>query len=204
MPLVDEIENDYLRNSYRLQLMQIHAASNLSLNEVSTSREICQEALNQNLEVFFPSLYSNFYHIMATSYLFTSFEDTIHWLNKASNCLFSLSPNHIQFQTSEIQQTLYFAENFWRRNLNYLPTDPSEAAHRLIVMNKKKKLRKFLLIPINSKDTFLLFKNTIMVSFLSISSIYRILKKSLNGNQIIFIYNYFNKKLYIVTDLTNT
>lgn len=136
LPLVDEIENDYLRNSYRFQLLQIHAASNLHVNKIENSRKLCVEAINMDLYEFYPYMYSNFYHVLATSYLFVDFTKTMYWLNKACQSLLSLTTIQVKARIQNIQNTMYFAENYWRQNINYLPLDPSETAHRLIVTNR--------------------------------------------------------------------
>lgn len=133
LPLVDDVENDYLRNSYRFQLLQFHASSNLLINNLARSRELCQEAEDLNLYELYPFSYSNFYHVMAQSYIFTDFDKTVFWLNKASTCLLSLTTNWVQPRIRNLQNTLYFVENYWRKNVNCLPPDPSEAAHRYII-----------------------------------------------------------------------
>lgn len=138
LPLLDSIDNDYLRNSYKFQLMQIYATAKLYKNNIETSRLLCTQMLDKNLNIYYPTVYSDIYHTLATSYICTNFDTCIYWLNKASSSLFSLSTAYSYKKIKNIQKTLYFAENFWRKNLNYLPSDRTEAAHRLIVTNQKK------------------------------------------------------------------
>ena len=138
LPLLDSITNDYLRNSYKFQLMQIYATAKLYKNNVETSRLLCTQMLDKNLNIYYPTIHSNIYHTLATSYLGTNFDTCMYWLNKASSSLFSLSTAYSYKKMQNIQKTLYFAENFWRKNLNYLPSDPTEAVHRLIVTDQKK------------------------------------------------------------------
>ncbi len=138
LPLLETIENDYLRNAYKFQLTQIYATAKLYKNNIEISRHLCMQMLDKKLKMFYPAVHSNIYHTLAKSYIYTNFDTCMYWLNKASSSLFFLSTAYPHQKIQNIQKTLYFAENYWGKNLNYLPSDPTEAAHRKIVTNQKK------------------------------------------------------------------
>ncbi|WP_230203707.1 AimR family lysis-lysogeny pheromone receptor [Bacillus massiliigorillae] len=135
--LIKQIDNDYLRNAYRFQLLLLCSASYLMINKVSISRELCKDIFKEELQTYYPLTHSQLYHVMGASYTFTNYQDTLYWLNKACENLLTLSTSCVKFHLQKQQSTLYFVENIWQTNIHYIPPDPSEAAHRLIIMNRK-------------------------------------------------------------------
>ncbi len=131
--LIEEMDNDYLRNSYKLQLFQFHSSTRLLLNRIKECRALCLEIIDLGLYSLYPFCYCNFYHVMAQSYQFTDYDEAIFWLDKAQNGLMSLTTGWAEPRSQNIRNTRYFIDNYWRKNLCCIPEDPSEAAHYHIV-----------------------------------------------------------------------
>ena len=134
--LIEEIDNDYLRHSYKLQLFQFLSSARLLLNRIGECRAISMEMIDLGLHSLYPFCYSNFYHVMAQSYQFTDYDEAVLWLDKAQERLLALTTDWVEPRRQNIQNTRYFIENYWRKNLCRIPEDPSEAAHYHIVIGE--------------------------------------------------------------------
>ncbi len=134
-PMVELMENEYLREAYRIRLVEMEATTYLYMNEIDQCREKCFEVIKRHeLQFYFPIIYANFYHILGQSYMFENFEVAKYWVEKARDALLQLSGNRAADRTQYTVNTLDFLRSFWGIDIHTEPADEAEKAHRLIVL----------------------------------------------------------------------
>ncbi|MFS0780351.1 AimR family lysis-lysogeny pheromone receptor [Bacillus sp. 1P06AnD] len=150
---VENLENDYLRDAYRTQLLQIHASSNLLINQLDVCKETCKQLLAIGKQQVYPAIYANVYHALASSYLFTDYTQVLKYLELAEKTIAHLPFAYIKEKRQNIHNTLSFCNNLWGCSLDKEPDDPSEIAHQLIKLDKLGEAR-FLLETLYEQQGF--------------------------------------------------
>ena len=136
-PMVELMENEYLREAYRIRLMEMEAMTYLYMNEIEQCRAKCLEVIKRNeLQFYFPIVYANFFHILGQSYMFENFEVAKYWVEQARDALLRLSGNRAADRTQYTVNTIDFLHSFWGIDIHTEPADEAEKAHRLIVLGR--------------------------------------------------------------------
>ena len=136
-PMVELMENEYLREAYRIRLMEMEAMTYLYMNEIEQCRAKCLQVIKRNeLQFYFPIVYANFFHILGQSYMFENFEVAKYWVEQARDALLRLSGNRAADRTQYTVNTIDFLHSFWGIDIHTEPADEAEKAHRLIVLGR--------------------------------------------------------------------
>ena len=132
-PMVELMDNEYLREAYKIRLMEMEATTYLYMNEIEQCRSKCLEVIKRSeLQFYFPIVYANFFHILGQTYMFENFEVAKYWVEQSRNALLQLSGNRAMDRTQYTVNTLDFLHSFWGIDIHTEPTDEAERAHRLI------------------------------------------------------------------------
>ena len=136
-PMVELMDNEYLREAYKIRLMEMEATTYLYMNEIEQCRSKCLEVIKRSeLQFYFPIVYANFFHILGQTYMFENFEVAKYWVEQSRNALLQLSGNRAMDRTQYTVNTLDFLHSFWGIDIHTEPTDEAERAHRLIVQGR--------------------------------------------------------------------
>lgn len=137
IPMVNLLENEYLRESYAIRLSEMEAMTYLFSNDTESCRRTCLSILQrQELQVYFPLIYANVAHILGKSFIFENYHISKYWLDYSVHSLIHLSGARAKEKIQKISHTVDFLHSFWGINLENIPVDQSEKVHRLLVMGE--------------------------------------------------------------------
>jgi hypothetical protein len=139
LPEVQQIEDPYIRTSYELHLLELYCFSHLLLNQLDECRYTAKTVISRIKPYQFPLSASNAYHVLAQSYSFESFEDSMYFLNLGYEITSFLPENKAINKRKEFDKTREFLRSLWKRELESTPIDLVERAHRFIVRGEKEK-----------------------------------------------------------------
>ncbi|MFD1738207.1 AimR family lysis-lysogeny pheromone receptor [Bacillus salitolerans] len=133
LPEVQHFENEYIKTSYELHLYNLFCFSHLLANKVEECRHIATCIVTQTHYLRYPIVASNAYHVLAQSYMFESFEESMKYIKRAEEII-SILPDKKKVQKSkDINNTKEFLRSYWKRELDSNPDSLAELAHRHIV-----------------------------------------------------------------------
>lgn len=142
--LVEKMDNPYLRQSFRLIILEMHSYANLLTNNVQEARAIAFKACSEDGVEYFPMTLSILQHIIGLSYLFESFDESTYWLNKARKILFHVQSIRADEKLISLNHSLAFIRSFWGKDLDIEPPSIAEKAHRCLVLQKKEEAKKLI------------------------------------------------------------
>ncbi|MFD1736995.1 AimR family lysis-lysogeny pheromone receptor [Bacillus salitolerans] len=136
LPEINYIEDSFIKQSYHLRLLELYSYSHLLANKVEPCRDIIHMILQLGDAKMYPIAYINSYHVLAHTFLFTSYETCIENLQKAYRITTLLPEERRAQKQKELHNTEQFVRSFWKRDLEPLPDDDAELAHRYIAMGE--------------------------------------------------------------------
>ena len=136
-PMVDYIDNDFLRESYSIRLAEMEVITYLYMNKIDLCREKCLEVIEKSeLEVYFPVTYGIFYHLMGQSFTFENYDIAKYWVEKSMAIVSTLPPDYRDTRMIYLINTMDFLNSYWGINLDVEPYDEAELAHRYVVTGR--------------------------------------------------------------------
>ena len=136
-PMVEYMDNDFLRESYSIRLAEMEVITYLYMNKIDLCREKSLEVIERSeLEVYFPVTYAVFYHLMGQSFTFENFEAAKYWIEKSMAIVSTLPPDYRDTRMIYLINTMDFLHSYWGINLDVEPYDEAELAHRYIVTGR--------------------------------------------------------------------
>ena len=136
-PMVELMDNDFLRESYSIRLAEIEVLTYLYMNEIDLCREKCMAIIERReLEVYFPVIYAAFHHMMGHSFIFEDYDTARYWIEKSMAIVNHLPSSYKHTRMSFLKNTMDFLNSFWGVNLDSVPSDEAELAHRYVVKGR--------------------------------------------------------------------
>jgi hypothetical protein len=139
LPEVQQIQEPFIRTSYELHLLELCCFSHLLLNQIEYCRKTAKMVISKIKPYQHPIAASNAYHVLAQSYVFESFEESMRLLDLGYKMIDYLPESKALSKRKEFDKTKEFVRSLWRRELDSTPDDPVERAHRYIVRGEKEK-----------------------------------------------------------------
>lgn len=137
VPMVELMDNDFLRESYSIRLAEMEVLTYLYMSKIDLCREKCMKVIERReLEVYFPVIYSVFYHTLGQSFMFENYQVAKYWLNKSMATLSSLPADIQSKRMSFLINTMDFLNSFWGVDTDSIPKDEAEKAHRYLVTGR--------------------------------------------------------------------
>jgi hypothetical protein len=105
---IESIENDYLKDSYTIRANEIMAYNQLIVhNNVEAARLSADKIIESNAR---PAFKAHAYYIKGYSYLFTSYENSIGYLNKSVDVYHSLGREN---DVNDLRELIEFTGVYW-------------------------------------------------------------------------------------------
>ncbi|MEH7246518.1 AimR family lysis-lysogeny pheromone receptor [Neobacillus niacini] len=119
---VEQIKNPYIRESYTARLCEIFAHGYLyQRNDVKKARFYANNIINSKF--LCPKFTSHMYHLLGTSFVFESYEDSIKNFQQYYDILIKQGRTSLANQVKELD--IFFANVLWGKNVNETETSDS-------------------------------------------------------------------------------
>jgi hypothetical protein len=124
---VERIKNPYIRESYTARLCELFAHGYLYLrNDVKKARFYANNVINSKL--LCPKFTSHMYHLLGTSFVFESYEDSIRYFQQYYNVLKEQGRDDMAEETKNLD--IFFTKVLWGQDVKVCETsDTLEQLH---------------------------------------------------------------------------
>lgn len=116
------IKNPYIKESYTARLSELLAKSYLyAKNDVKKARFYANSVINSKF--LCPKFTSHMYHLLGTSFLFESYDESVGYFQRYYDILKEQNRDDLAEQTKKLD--IFFAKVLWGQNVNVSETDDS-------------------------------------------------------------------------------
>lgn len=126
---LEDITSPYIKENYSARLADLYSLAYLYLrNDIKKSRYFAKAVINSRF--LCAKYYSHMYHLLGTSYLFESYEESYRYFMKYYTTLLSQGRDDLANQTLNLD--IYFCKVLWRKlSDSFKTSDPVERMHYL-------------------------------------------------------------------------
>ncbi|MBA4535707.1 hypothetical protein H1Z61_00805 [Bacillus aquiflavi] len=147
---INQIRNEYIRQSFQLRMSEIDAYSALLGNELEKARKIALNVVsNEKLVNWFPMLYTSHLYSLAMSYMYDSYDAAVFYLDESLKNYKKMQIERAPHKIKEVEQTITFINNLWGKQTEE-PKNIPEKIHFFINQGRLYEARQNL---INLRDS---------------------------------------------------